>query len=234
MVGALNLERALSKGEKAFEPGLLAAANRGFLYIDEANLLEDQIVDLLLDVAASGVNVVEREGLSLRHPARFVLIGSGNPEEGELRPQLLDRFGLSVDVKTTADIPSRIEVIKRRDSFERDGEAFHAAWAAEERKLRQKILKARDALDEVATPDAALERVTRLCMALGTDGLRGELTLMRAARALAAFEGRGVVDDAQLRAVAPLALGHRLRRNPMDDAGPGVRVTRAIAELFGA
>jgi len=234
VVGALNLERALSKGEKAFEPGLLAAANRGFLYIDEANLLEDHIVDLLLDVAASGVNVVEREGLSLRHPARFVLIGSGNPEEGELRPQLLDRFGLSVDVKTTADIPSRIEVIKRRDSFERDGEAFHAAWAAEERKLRQKILKARDALDEVATPDAALERVTRLCMALGTDGLRGELTLMRAARALAAFEGRGVVDDAQLRAVAPLALGHRLRRNPMDDAGPGVRVTRAIDEVFGA
>ena len=234
VVGALNLERALSKGEKAFEPGLLAAANRGFLYIDEANLLEDHIVDLLLDVAASGVNVVEREGLSLRHPARFVLIGSGNPEEGELRPQLLDRFGLSVDVKTPADIPSRIEVIKRRDAFERDGEAFHAHWAPEEQKLRRKIVKAHDHLAAVATPDAALERVTRLCMALGTDGLRGELTLMRAARALAAFEGQGEIGDAQLRAVAPLALGHRLRRNPMDDAGSGVRVTRAIEEIFGA
>ena len=234
VVGALNLERALAKGEKAFEPGLLAAANRGFLYIDEANLLEDHLVDLLLGVAASGVNVVEREGLSLRHPARFVLIGSGNPEEGELRPQLLDRFGLSVDVKTTADIPSRIEVIKRRDSFERDGEAFHAAWEAQERGLRKKILEARDSLDAVATPDAALERVTRLCLALGTDGLRGELTLMRAARVMAAFEGEGAISDTQLRAVAPLALGHRLRRNPMDDAGSGVRVTRAIEEVFGA
>ena len=151
-----------------------------------------------------------------------------------MRPQLLDRFGLSVDVKTPTDIPARVDVIKRRDSFERDGEAFHAQWAGEERKLRQKILKARDALDDVATPDAVLERVTRLCMALGTDGLRGELTLMRAARALAAFEGEDVVGDAQLRAVAPLALGHRLRRNPMDDAGSGVRVTRAVEEVFGA
>ena len=234
VVGALNLERALAKGEKAFEPGLLAAANRGFLYIDEANLLEDHIVDLLLDVAASGVNVVEREGLSLRHPARFVLIGSGNPEEGELRPQLLDRFGLSVDVKTPTDIPSRIEVIKRRDSFERNPDAFQEHWVAEEQKMRRKILKARDRLERVATPDAALERVTRLCMALGTDGLRGELTLMRAARALAAFDGESAIGDAQLKAVAPLALGHRLRRNPMDDAGSGVRVTRALDEVFAA
>ena len=140
VVGALNLERALSSGEKAFEPGLLAQANRGFLYIDEVNLLEDHLVDLLLDVAASGVNVVEREGLSVRHPARFVLIGSGNPEEGELRPQLLDRFGLAVDVRTPSDLPTRIEVVKRRDAFERDPGAFLKTWSGEERKLRKRIV----------------------------------------------------------------------------------------------
>src|SRR5512140_3065757 len=136
VVGALDLERALAHGEKAFEPGLLARANRGFLYIDEVNLLEDHLVDLLLDVAASGENVVERDGLSIRHPARLVLVGTGNPEEGELRPQLLDRFGLSVEVKTPGDLPTRIEVIKRRDDFERDSAAFTATWAKEEAKLR--------------------------------------------------------------------------------------------------
>ncbi len=233
VVGALNLERALSAGEKHFEPGLLAAANRGFLYIDEANLLEDHLVDLLLDVAASGVNVVEREGLSIRHPARFVLIGSGNPEEGELRPQMLDRFGLAVDVKTPQDVATRIEVVKRRDAYERDPEAFLKRFAGEEKKLRADITRARERLGEVATPDAALERATRLCLALGTDGLRGELTLMRAARALAALEGRAEVGDAELKRLAPMALSHRLRRNPLDDAGSAARVERALAETFG-
>ena len=234
VVGALNLERALSMGEKAFEPGLLARANRGFLYIDEANLLEDHLVDLLLDVAASGENVIEREGLSVRHPARFVLIGSGNPEEGELRPQLLDRFGLAVDVKTPTDIPTRIEVVKRREAFERDPEAFTKKWSAEERKLQRKILAAREALGAIVTPDAALERAARLCVALGTDGLRGELTLIRAARALACLEGDARVSDQHLRRVAPFALSHRLRRNPLDDAGSTVRVERAVNELFAA
>ena len=234
VVGALNLERALAHGEKHFEPGLLAQANRGFLYIDEANLLEDHLVDLLLDVAASGVNVVEREGLSVRHPARFVLIGSGNPEEGELRPQMLDRFGLALDVKTPQDVHSRIEVVKRRDRFERDPEGFHKAWAHEETKLRKKIVRARDALAEVATPDAAIEKATRLCLALGTDGLRGELTLIRSARALAALEGASEIGDAHLRRVAPMALSHRLRRNPLDDSGSGARVERAVQEIFGA
>ncbi len=145
VVGALDLERALTRGEKAFETGLLARANRGFLYIDEVNLLEDFLVDLLLDVAASGENVVEREGMSLRHPARFVLIGSGNPEEGELRPQLLDRFGLSVEVRTPQDLPSRIEVVARRDAFERDPVKFAAAWRDENRKLRRKVGAAREA-----------------------------------------------------------------------------------------
>ena len=199
VVGALNLERALSSGEKAFEPGLLAQANRGFLYIDEVNLLEDHLVDLLLDVAASGVNVVEREGLSVRHPARFVLIGSGNPEEGELRPQLLDRFGLAVDVRTPSDLPTRIEVVKRRDAFERESRRLPEDMVGEERKLRKRIVAARARLAEVATPDVAIETAARLCLALGTDGLRGELTLIRAARALASLDNKSVVGDAELR-----------------------------------
>jgi magnesium chelatase subunit I len=233
VVGALDLERVLARGEKAFEPGLLARAHRGFLYIDEANLLEDHLVDLLLDVAASGENVVEREGLSIRHPARFVLVGTGNPEEGELRPQLLDRFGLSVEVKTPNDLPSRIEVVRRRDEFECDNAAFVAVWGKEEARLRRKITSARERLPSVTVANPALERTARLCMALGTDGLRGELTLMRAARALAAFESAKTVADDHLRRIAPSALRHRLRRNPLDDAGSGVRVDRAIAEIFG-
>ena len=232
VVGALDLERALSQGVKAFEPGLLARANRGFLYIDEVNLLEDHLVDLLIDVAASGENVVEREGLSVRHPARFVLVGSGNPEEGELRPQLLDRFGLSVEVRTPQDVATRIEVVKRRDAFERDPAAFIAAWSAEDERVRKRIVAARKLLPSVKVPDAALESAARLCMKLGTDGLRGELTLMRAARALAALDGDKVVGDAQLRRIAAPALRHRLRRNPLDDTGSTARVDKAVAELF--
>jgi magnesium chelatase subunit I len=234
VVGALDLEKALSQGIKAFEPGLLARAHRGFLYIDEVNLLEDHLVDLLIDVAASGENVVEREGLSVRHPARFVLVGSGNPEEGELRPQLLDRFGLSVEVSTPADIPSRIEIVRRRDAFDRDPEGFAERWHAEDERIRRRIVAARKRLADTEVPDAALERAAQLCLKLGTDGLRGELTLMRAARALAAFDGVAAVSDAQLRRVAAPALRHRLRRNPLDDAGSGVRVERAVVELFDA
>ncbi len=234
VVGALDIERALTRGEKAFEPGLLARAHRGFLYIDEVNLLEDHLVDLLLDVAASGENVVEREGLSLRHPARFVLVGSGNPEEGELRPQLLDRFGLAVEVRTPADLPQRVEVVRRRDAFERDPAAFAAAWAGEEAALRRQILSARERLRRVRVGDAAIENAARLCMALGTDGLRGEMTLVRAARAAAALDGDAEVGDAHLRRMAAPALRHRLRRNPLDEAVAGTRVERAAAEVFGA
>jgi magnesium chelatase subunit I len=219
---------------KAFEPGLLARAHRGFLYIDEVNLLEDHLVDLLLDVAASGENVVEREGISIRHPAQFVLVGSGNPEEGELRPQLLDRFGLSVEVRTPDDLPTRIEVVKRRDAYERDPEGFVASWSKAEAKLRRRIVAARARLADVEVQDVALERAARLCMALGTDGLRGELTLIRAARALAALDGVPEVGDAQLRAVAASALRHRLRRNPLDETASTTRIERALAELFGA
>ncbi len=156
VVGALDLERALSQGIKAFEPGLLARANRGFLYIDEVNLLEDHLVDLLIDVAASGENVVEREGLSVRHPARFVLVGSGNPEEGELRPQLLDRFGLAVEVRTPDDIATRVEVVKRRDAFERDAAAFAALWQDAQDEARKQIVAARKKLDAMVVPDAVL------------------------------------------------------------------------------
>jgi magnesium chelatase subunit I len=234
VVGALDLEKALAHGVKAFEPGLLARANRGFLYIDEVNLLEDHLVDLLIDVAASGENVVEREGLSVRHPARFVLVGSGNPEEGELRPQLLDRFGLSVEVRTPTELATRVEVVRRRDRFERDPEAFVAQWQKDEEKLRRRIVKARERVASVEAGDAALERAATLCMAMGTDGLRGELTLIRAARALAAFEGDAQVGDAHLRRIATPALRHRLRRDPLDEAGSTVRVERVLAEQFGA
>jgi magnesium chelatase subunit I len=233
VVGALDLERALSHGVKAFEPGLLARANRGFLYVDEVNLLEDHLVDLLIDVAASGENVVEREGLSVRHPARFVLVGSGNPEEGELRPQLLDRFGLAVEVRTPQDLATRVEVVKRRDAFERDTQAFAERWAEAQDAARKKIVAARKKLDSIAVPDAVLERAARLCMALGTDGLRGELTRVRAARALAAYEGAKAVGDAQLMKLASPALRHRLRRNPLDDSDASVRVARVVAEQFG-
>jgi magnesium chelatase subunit I len=234
VVGALDLERALAQGIKAFEPGLLARANRGFLYIDEVNLLEDHLVDLLLDVAASGENVVEREGLSVRHPARFVLVGTGNPEEGELRPQLLDRFGLSIEVKTPDTLAARMEVVRRRDEFERDPAAFVRKWAKEDTKIRSRIVAARARLPEVQVPDATLELAVRLCMSLGTDGLRGELTLMRAARAAASLDGVIHVTEAHIRRVAPAALRHRLRRNPLDDAGSTVRVERAVEELFAA
>ncbi|MFN4172220.1 MAG: magnesium chelatase ATPase subunit I [Pseudorhodobacter sp.] len=234
VVGALDIERALTRGEKAFEPGLLARANRGYLYIDEVNLLEDHIVDLLLDVAQSGENVVEREGLSIRHAARFVLVGSGNPEEGELRPQLLDRFGLSVEVASPRDVKTRVEVIRRRDGYENDHEAFLKRWKAKDATLRRKILAAREALPNLVTPDGVLEDCAELCIALGSDGLRGELTLLRAARALAAFEGAATVGRAHLRAVAPSSLRHRLRRDPLDEAGSGARVARMLDEVLPA
>jgi magnesium chelatase subunit I len=233
VVGALDLERALTDGVKAFEPGLLARANRGFLYVDEVNLLEDHLVDLLLDVAASGENVVEREGLSVRHPARFVLVGSGNPEEGELRPQLLDRFGLSVDVRSPEDLATRIEVVRQREEFERNPEAYVRRWKRRDASLRKKISSARERLDHVHVDDEARVQIARLCMQLGTDGLRGELALIRAARALAALEGDTIVKESHLVAIAPAALRHRLRRDPMDEAGSTVRVERAISEVFG-
>ena len=232
VTGALDIERALTRGEKAFEAGLLARANRGYLYIDEVNLLEDHIVDLLLDVAQSGENVVVREGLSIRHAARFVLVGSGNPEEGELRPQLLDRFGLSVEVTSPKEIETRVEVMRRRDAYENDHAAFMAEWVPQDDALRARILAARDALASVRTSNVALHDCASVCLALGSDGLRGELTLLRAARALAALDGATEVTRAHIRAAAPMALRHRLRRDPLDEAGSTARVARQLAEVL--
>ncbi len=232
VVGALDIERALVHGEKSFEPGLLARANRGFLYIDEVNLLEDHIVDLLLDVAASGENLVEREGLSVRHPARFVLVGSGNPEEGELRPQLLDRFGLVVDVSTPSLIAERIDVIKRRDTYERDKKEFARKWSRQDGKFRRRIVNARATLADVRVDDEILGKAAEICIALDTDGSRGELTLIRAARASAALAGDEAVTQDHLRRVGPMSLGHRLRRNPLDESSAGVRVQRVLDEVL--
>ena len=234
VVGALDLEAALTRGERKFAPGLLARAHRGFLYIDEVNLLPDHLVDLLLDVAGSGENVVEREGVSVRHPARFVLIGSGNPEEGELRPQLLDRFGLSLDVKTPDDLATRIEVVKRRVAFDQDPLAFVASYAAEESALTETLRAARERVRAVVLSDAMVERTATLCRALGTDGLRGELTLVRAARAAASLDGVTEVGDRHLQRVAKLALRHRLRKGPLEEMGGGARIDKALAQVFGA
>ena len=233
VLGTLDLERALAHGEKRFEPGLLAKAHRGFLYIDEINLLEDHVVDLLLDVAASGENLVERDGLSIRHPARFVMIGSGNPEEGELRPQLLDRFGLSVEVKTPEAIADRVEIMKRCDAHEQDGAAFAALWKDEDAKILRRIAKAKAAIGKVETPENILNDIASLCKAVGADGLRGELTVMRGARAIAALDSKNVVTRAHVKSIAPLALRHRLRRNVLDETGSTTRIERALEELFG-
>jgi magnesium chelatase subunit I len=234
VVGALDLEQALSRGVKEFAPGLLAKAHRGFLYIDEVNLLEDHIVDLLIDVAASGENLVEREGLSVRHPAKFVLVGSGNPEEGELRPQLLDRFGLSVEVRTPKDLDLRMQVVRRRDAFERDPEGFRAQWEEANVQLRQRMLKARKAAGQLQVSDDLLRTTAQLCSQLGTDGLRAELTLLRAMRAFAALKGHKQVGTSHLRSVAPLVLRHRLRRDPLDDTDSGERVQRCLDEVVPA
>ena len=232
VLGSLDLEAALVDGKKVFEPGLLAKANKGFLYIDEVNLLEDHIVDLLLDVAASGENLVEREGLSIKHDAQFVLIGSGNPEEGELRPQLLDRFGLSVEVSSPKDISQRVQVVKRRDAFETNYENFIKQWQLEDLKIRKKILKAKTLIKKVVMPDSIIDNCAQLCLALGADGLRGELTLLRSSRALAAFKGTIKVRQTHLKEIATSALRHRLRRDPLDEAGSTIRIQKIISEVL--
>ena len=209
VVGALDIERALVDGVQAFAPGLLARANRGFLYIDEVNLPEDHLVDLLLDVATSGVNVVEREGISVRHPARFVLVGSGNPEEGDLRPQLLDRFGLHARITTITDIPERVEIVRRRRAYDLDPVAFCAAWEKEQLKLGKKIKAAQKLLPTVDIQDDCLYAAAEICALLAIDGHRGELTLTRAAGALAAYATRTSAGAVDVLRVAVLALRHR-------------------------
>jgi magnesium chelatase subunit I len=232
VAGTLDLEAALSRGIKRFEPGLIARANRGFLYIDEVNLLEDHLVDLLLDVAASGEHVVERESVSVRHPATFVLIGTGNPEEGELRPQLLDRFGLCAEVAAEDDIERRIEITRRRLRFEREPAAFVEQYASATSDLRQRLEAARQRLAAVALDDGAVERIAALNAVLQVPGHRGELALARGARAHAALMGRDQVDEPDLRAVAHLALQHRLRRDPLESHAAAHRIDAALDRVL--
>jgi magnesium chelatase subunit D len=219
VVGALDLERALTEGVKAFEPGLLAAAHRGVLYVDEVNLLHDHLVDLLLDAAALGTAYVEREGVSVRHAARFLLVGTMNPEEGELRPQLLDRFGLTVEVAAPRDPAERAEVVRRRFAYDADPGGFSAAWAEDEAGLASRIAAARGRLPQVVLSDEALRQVTSVCAAFDVDGLRADLVTARAALAHAAWCGRDQVTEDDVRVAARLALPHRRRRNPFDAPG---------------
>ena len=230
--GTIDIERALQQGTKTFEPGLLARANRGLLYIDEVNLLDDHLVDLLLDVAVTGVNKVEREGISIQHPARFVLIGSGNPEEGELRPQLLDRFGLHVEVKTDHDLDRRVTIVERREAFEREPEKFRANLAEDQEQLRNKITRAQKNSGSVVVERLLLSRIAQLCTELKIDGHRGELTITRAGRALASFEGRKKVTVDDVRRVTPMALRHRLRRDPFEESASTERIERALEKVF--
>ena len=219
LVGALDIERALSEGVKAFEPGLLADAHRGILYVDEVNLLHDHLVDLLLDAAAMGASYVEREGVSVRHAARFLLVGTMNPVEGELRPQLLDRFGLTVEVAASREVDERVEVVRRRLAYDEDPAAFTARWAAEEGSLRERITAARKLLAQVRLGDGALRRIAAVCAGFEVDGMRADIVMARTATALAAWAGRTDVLAEDVRQAALLALPHRRRRNPFDAPG---------------
>jgi Mg-chelatase subunit ChlI len=217
VVGTLNLERAIADGQKAFEPGLLAQAHRGILYVDEVNLLEDHLVDVLLDAAAMGVNSVEREGMSVSHAARFMLIGTMNPEEGELRPQFLDRFGLCVAVQGILDPDQRSEVVHRCLAFENDPAAFAVQWEPEAQHLRERIMEARRQLEQVNCPDPQIDFACRVTTALDVQGHRADITLIKAAQTLAAWEGRASVLDDDIRRTAALVLPHRMRRDPTQE-----------------
>ncbi|KOV69814.1 magnesium chelatase [Streptomyces sp. MMG1121] len=219
LVGALDIERALAEGVKAFEPGLLADAHRGILYVDEVNLLHDHLVDLLLDAAAMGASYVEREGVSVRHAARFLLVGTMNPEEGELRPQLLDRFGLTVEVAASREPDQRVEVVRRRLAYDDDPAGFAARWAEEEAVVRQRIVAARELLPQVRLGDGALRQIAATCAAFEVDGMRADIVMARTATALAAWAGRTDVLAEDVRQAALLALPHRRRRNPFDAPG---------------
>ncbi len=225
VVGTLDIEKAIQKGERRFEPGVLAAANRGVLYVDEVNLLDDHVVDLLLDVAAMGVNVVEREGISFSHPARFVLIGSMNPEEGDLRPQLLDRFALCVDIQGIHDPQQRMQILERNLAFEADPVAFSKAWEPYEQALTQEIAEARERLPRVQHTRRDLATITNLVASLGVDGHRADIVILKTARAQAAFMGRESINDQDILLAAELALPHRLKRQPFQDT------ERAMAAL---
>jgi Mg-chelatase subunit ChlI len=214
VVGTLDIERAIQAGERRFEPGVLAAANRGLLYIDEVNLLDDHVVDVLLDAAAMGVNIVEREGISFSHPARFILVGTMNPEEGDLRPQLLDRFALSVEIRGIHEARERVSIMERNLAFEQDADAFRQQWLPNEEQISQQIEKARELIDTVSYTRRDLLSIAALTASLNVDGHRSDLVILKAARAQAAFEGRRSVNDRDIALAAELALPHRIKRGP--------------------
>jgi len=231
--GTIDIEKALSEGVKAFEPGLLAKANRGILYVDEVNLLDDHLVDVLLDSAASGWNTVEREGISIRHPARFVLVGSGNPEEGELRPQLLDRFGMHAEIHTVKEPGLRVQIVEQRAEFDQNPPEFLEKYKPQQEALQQQIVNAQQLLPEVKIDYDLRVKISEVCSELDVDGLRGDIVSNRAAKAITAFEGRTEVTLDDIRRVITLCLRHRLRKDPLESIDSGYKVGKAFSRVFG-
>ena len=231
--GTIDIEKALSQGVKAFEPGLLAKANRGILYVDEVNLLDDHLVDVLLDSAASGWNTVEREGISIRHPARFVLVGSGNPEEGELRPQLLDRFGMHAEIHTVKEPTLRVQIVEQRSEFDQNPQQFLEKYQPEQEALQHELVSAQERLPAVTIDYDLRVKISEVCSELDVDGLRGDIVTNRAAKALTAFEGRNEVQVDDIRRVMTLCLRHRLRKDPLESIDSGYKVEKAFNRVFG-
>ncbi|HSM82074.1 MAG TPA: magnesium chelatase ATPase subunit I [Nodosilinea sp.] len=231
--GTIDIEKALSEGVKAFEPGLLAKANRGILYVDEVNLLDDHLVDVLLDSAASGWNTVEREGISIRHPAQFVLVGSGNPEEGELRPQLLDRFGMHAEIRTVRDPELRVQIVEQRSEFDQDPGAYLAKHQAAQEALQARLVEAQTRLPGVNLDHEDRVRISEVCAELDVDGLRGDIVTNRAAKAIAAYEGRTEVTLDDIKRVIVLCLRHRLRKDPLESIDSGYKVEKVFCKVFG-
>jgi len=231
--GTIDIEKALTEGVKAFEPGLLAKANRGILYVDEVNLLDDHLVDVLLDSAASGWNTVEREGISISHPARFILVGSGNPEEGELRPQLLDRFGMHAQIGTVKDPNLRVQIVEQRSIFDSSPLEFRKSYQDSQTQLANKIVEARKLLPEVELDYEYRVKISEICSELDVDGLRGDLVTNRASKALAAFEGHTIVTPEDIYRVIPLCLRHRLRKDPLESIDSGDKVRDIFKQVFG-
>ena len=230
--GTIDIEKALTEGIKAFEPGLLAKANRGILYVDEVNLLDDHLVDILLDSAASGWNTVEREGISIRHPARFVLVGSGNPEEGELRPQLLDRFGMHAEIRTVKDPKLRVKVVEERTSFDQTPDIWVENYEKQQQELREKIVEAQNLLSSVDLDYNLRLKISEVCSKLDVDGLRGDIVTNRAAKAFAAYNGRTTVTIDDIAKVITLCLRHRLRKDPLESIDSGDKVFKVFKEIF--
>jgi magnesium chelatase subunit I len=230
--GTIDIEKALTEGMKAFEPGLLAKANRGILYVDEVNLLDDHLVDILLDSAASGWNTVEREGISIRHPARFVLVGSGNPEEGELRPQLLDRFGMHAEIRTVKDPELRVRIVEERTLFDADPKSWTKKYEKEQEALKEKIIYAQKLLPVVELNHDLRLKISKVCSELDVDGLRGDIVTNRAVKAFAAFENRTQVTIEDISKVITLCLRHRLRKDPLESIDSGNKVKKVFEKIF--